>query len=72
MRRNRFHRLHVSILGLARSPTCRPRQLYENDEGFNTWAREEPNHIFSDKDFHHARFNTWAREEPNILPILGF
>ena len=56
----------VSILGLARSPTCgqpcRPPCRFR----FNTWAREEPNgHVKVKECVLCSGFNTWAREEPN-------
>ena len=34
-------------------------------EGFNTWAREEPNQDTGSAGRDHGSFNTWAREEPN-------
>ena len=33
----------VSILGLARSPTIKEAEVVNTIQGFNTWAREEPN-----------------------------
>ena len=41
-----FPCISVSILGLARSPTCRDRICRKGNERFNTWAREEPNPSF--------------------------
>ena len=36
---------HVSILGLARSPTIFLSHISTGHTGFNTWAREEPNMV---------------------------
>ena len=56
----------VSILGLARSPTCGGYEKSSKGRGFNTWAREEPNSKQYSSGTTYNSFNTWAREEPNI------
>ena len=39
--------------------------------GFNTWAREEPNlSVLAAHGLRCSRFNTWAREEPNRYPRI--
>ena len=36
------------------------------EDGFNTWAREEPNlGLELELKWSYFSFNTWAREEPN-------